>query len=141
MPAITEHLLIPDRELFFSFSRSRGPGGQNVNKVSTKVTLIFDVANSPTLSNEEKQRILDHLVTRINKAGQLRVVSFRHRTQGANRDAALLRFVALLQGALQEAKPRKKTSMPKAARQRRLAAKKHRSRLKRTRSGQGEFLE
>ena len=134
MLAITENIVIPLRELSFTFARSSKPGGQNVNKVNTRVTLIFDLARSSSLSAEEKTRIRHHLTGRINKHGLLRVVSYRHRTQAANRAAAIERFAALLSAALYEARPRKKTRPPRSAKEGRLAAKKHRSRLKQLRS-------
>lgn len=134
MLAITQKTLIPLRELSFTFARSSKPGGQNVNKVNTQVTLIFDLVHSPSLSAVQKTRIRQRLAGRINKQGLLRVISYRHRTQAANRAAALKRFAALLSEALQETKPRKKTRQPRAAKEGRLAAKKHRSRLKQLRS-------
>jgi len=134
MLAITENIVIPLRELSFTFARSSKPGGQNVNKVNTRVSLIFDVINSPSLSAAEKTRIHQRLAGRINRQGLLRVVSYRHRTQAANRAATIRRFVTLLSEALHEAKPRKKTRQPRSAKEGRLAAKKHRGRLKRLRS-------
>lgn len=136
MPFVTEHLHIPESEFSFTFSRSSGPGGQNVNKVSTRVTLWFDVEGSPSLSLEQKGLIKRKLTTRINKNGLLRVVSYRHRTQGANRVAAVEHFVALLHEAIRRERPRKKTRVPKAAKKRRLADKRHRGRVKRSRRGQ-----
>jgi ribosome-associated protein len=130
MLAITENILIPRREFSFTFSRSSKPGGQNVNKVNTRVTLVFDLDHSPSLSAEQKIRIRHHLAGRISRQGLLRVVSYRYRTQAANRAATLERFASLLSAALHETKPRKKTRQPKAAKEGRLAAKKHRSRLK-----------
>jgi ribosome-associated protein len=102
MIEIAPGLAIPDAELAFAASRSGGPGGQNVNKVATKVTLTFDVAASPSLTDAQRDRIRARLATRISKDGVLQVVSQRHRTQGANRAAALERFVELLRHALAE---------------------------------------
>jgi ribosome-associated protein len=133
MLAITENILIPRREFSFTFARSSKPGGQNVNKVNTRVTLIFDLEHSPSLSAIQKIRIRQRLAGRINRQGLLRVVSYRHRTQAANRAAALERFAALLSEALHETKPRKKTRQPRSAKEGRLAAQKHRSRLKQLR--------
>jgi ribosome-associated protein len=141
MLEITNNILIPLRELSFTFSRSSKPGGQNVNKVNTRVTLIFDLLHSPSLSAAQKIRIRQHLAGRINKQGLLRVVSFRYRTQAANRVAAIERFASLLREALHETKPRKKTRQPRSAKESRLAAKKHRGRIKQmrsTRSKKGE---
>jgi ribosome-associated protein len=131
---VNERLSIREEELSFAASRSSGPGGQNVNKLNTRVTLYFDVASSPSLSEDQKRLILSRLATRISKRGVLSVVSQRHRSQSANREAAVERFVELLQRALEQARPRKKTRVPFAARQRRLEAKTRRSRLKQRRS-------
>lgn len=134
MVQISKNLTIPSREFSFTFSRSSKPGGQNVNKVNTRVTLWFDVINSTSLSPEQKSRLLRELATRINKNGILRVVSLRHRSQAANRQAALERFVELLKEALKKVRPRKNTKKTKASEERRLAAKKHRSKLKKERT-------
>lgn len=133
MILIKEKLTIPDDELFFEFSRSSGPGGQNVNKVSTRVTLLFDVAQSPSLTEEQRSRIMKRLHTRITKAGVLRVTSQKHRSQSANREAARDRFAELLREALRRTRPRRKTKVPKAVREKRLTDKRHRGRLKRQR--------
>src|SRR5690349_17172329 len=86
---VTESLTIPESELTFSASRSGGPGGQNVNKVSSRVTLTFDVMQSPSLSEEQRQRIASRLQSRINKDGVLRVISQRTRSQEMNREDVL----------------------------------------------------
>jgi ribosome-associated protein len=131
---ITDQLSIPLSELRFTASRSSGPGGQNVNKVNTRVTLWFDVANSPGLSDHQKELIRNHLPTRVSKAGVLRVVSQKHRSQSFNRDEAIERFMSLLRESLLEVSPRKQTTIPRAARKRRLDEKKHRSFIKDGRS-------
>ena len=131
---VSEKLSIPLSELTFTASRSSGPGGQNVNKVNTRVTLWFDVANSPRLSDWQKELIPNQLPTRINKAGVLRVFSQKHSSQALNRDEAVERFTSLLRESLQEALPRKKRAVPMVARERRLDEKKHRSRIKSSRS-------
>ena len=130
MIKIKEGILIGEDEFSFIFSRSSKPGGQNVNKVSSRVTLLFDVANSPSLSAEHKNQITTRLRTRVNKHGVLRVVAQRHRSQSANREVAVERFVELLRETLKPIKSRKKTRISLAARNRRLMEKKHRSRLK-----------
>ncbi len=139
MVEIDGHLTIPDEELSFEFSRSGGPGGQNVNKVSTKATLLFDVSASPSLTDEQRSRIMSRLRTRITKAGVLRVTSQRHRTQRANREAAVERFAELLREALRPRRPRRRTRLPKAAKERRLLEKKRRSELKRRRGSIDEW--
>jgi len=131
---ITSALQIPEAELAFSASRSSGPGGQNVNKVSTRVTLRFDVAHSPSLSEPQRRRIRLRLRTRITRDGVLVVASQRHRTQAANRAAATERFAELLRDALRRRPVRKKTRVPRAAKERRLEQKKRRGRTKKLRS-------
>ncbi len=125
---------IPYSELSFSFSRSSGAGGQNVNKVNTRVTLSFDVRNSPSLSEYMRQRIYRRLAGRINRDGILKVSSDTYRTQGANKEEVVRRFYALLQAAFREQRPRRKTKIPKRTRERRLSAKKRRGRLKQQRN-------
>ena len=133
MPVITEHLTIPDNELTYTTSRSSGPGGQHVNKVSSRVTLVFDVTASPSLSENQKRMIRTRLATRVNREGKLRVVSQAHRSQAANREEAVQRFAALIRSALTRQPPRHKTKVPAAARQRRLESKKQRSQVKQRR--------
>ncbi len=114
---------IREGELSFSFARSGGPGGQNVNKVSTRVTLWFDVADSVSLTEGEKRRIGIRLSGRMSGAGLLHVTSRRHRTQGANRRAATERFYELLAEALRPTKVRRPTRVPRRAVERRLRNK------------------
>lgn len=127
-------LAIPDEEVTFVTSRSGGPGGQNVNKLETRVTLRFDLAGSAVLSEEQKARLRERLATRITRAGVLQVTSQKHRTQAANRDAAVKRFAELVREALQEETPRKKTRPSRAAKARRVEAKRRQSERKRERS-------
>ncbi|HEV8375599.1 MAG TPA: alternative ribosome rescue aminoacyl-tRNA hydrolase ArfB [Candidatus Polarisedimenticolia bacterium] len=133
MIRILPGLSIPEEELVFSASRSGGPGGQNVNKVNSRVTLRFDVRASPSLSSEQKRRILSKLATRVNSEGMLRVVSQKSRSQAINRDAAEVRFAELLRGALTSPKVRKKTGIPASRRHSRLEEKRHHSEIKRDR--------
>ena len=127
-------LSIPLDEVVFSASRSSGPGGQNVNKVSTRMTLSFDVGNSPSLSEEQRGTIQRRLANRIDKNGVLALHSQSFRTQQANRQDAIDRFVALLQDALKKRKPRKPTRVSRAAKQRRVEAKRRHSEKKRQRT-------
>ncbi|HUO83697.1 MAG TPA: alternative ribosome rescue aminoacyl-tRNA hydrolase ArfB [Thermoanaerobaculia bacterium] len=133
---IRDDLEIPDSEIRFSTSRSGGPGGQNVNKLETRVTLEFVPAGSSALSDEQKAKIQEKLGTRISREGVLRVSSQKHRSQLQNRDAAVERFAVLIHDALTEQKPRRKTRPSRRAREKRLEEKKRRSETKRTR-GEG----
>lgn len=139
MLTIHDNLVIPERELAYRRSRSSGPGGQNVNKVETKVTLLFDIDRSEQLDADQKDRIRQKLATRINKEGVLRVISQKHRTQKANREAAREKFAELVAGALEIERPRRPTKTPKRADRRRLEDKKRRGELKRRRRSVGEL--
>jgi ribosome-associated protein len=134
MIPITEGLAIPDEEVAFTTSRSGGPGGQNVNKLETRVTLRFDLDASPSLAAEQKDRLRQRLATRITKDGVLHVTAQRHRTQAANREAATERFAELLRENLREETPRKKTRPSRAAKARRLERKRRHSQRKRERA-------
>ncbi len=134
MLKITDGLAIPLDELRFTASLSSGPGGQNVNRVHTRITLWFDVVNSPSLSEDQKALILRRLASRVSKEGVLRVVSQETRSQAANREAASERFAELLRTALQEEPARRKTRVSRMAKLKRLAEKRRRSVLKRERS-------
>ena len=134
MPRINKDLSVDDDELRFEFARSSGPGGQNVNKVETKVRLLFDLCSSRSLSTEQRALIEERLATRITKAGVMHVSSQRHRTREANRRATIERFVELLADSLEEQEPRVQTRVPKAVRKRRLESKRRRSQKKAMRS-------
>lgn len=127
-------IFIPEDELVFKFSRGGGPGGQNVNKVNTRVTILFDASNSRGLSDEQKELILKGLASRADKDGVIRIVSQRYRTQKENRKAAIERLEELLRGALKKKKVRKQTRIPEKARRERLEKKKRRSILKKQRA-------
>ena len=131
---ITDDIFISADEFIFKVSRSSGPGGQNINKLNTRITLFFDVANCGSLSDTQKQRILARLRTRADKNGVLRIVSQKYRTQKANRRAAVERLQDLLADALKIRPIRKKSEIPYAAKQRRLEEKRRRSLLKQQRS-------
>lgn len=122
-------------ELEFLTSRSSGAGGQNVNKVNSKVTLQWDVANSARLNSEQKARILNKLQSRLSSAGILTIVSQESRSQLQNRDLVMLKLDELLQKAFATVKRRKKTKPTKASLQRRLESKKRASEKKQRRSG------
>jgi ribosome-associated protein len=133
MAQLNEKIIIPDDELMCKFTRSAGPGGQNVNKLNTRVILMFHVAGSRALTVEKKQRITANLSSRISEDGFLTVVSQKHRTQNANRMAAQKRLGELLASALVVKRERKKTVVPYAARQRRLQHKRRRGEIKQMR--------
>jgi ribosome-associated protein len=133
MVVINEELEIPESEISFRYSRSSGPGGQNVNKVATKVTLLFDVRASDALSDEQKTRIEERLGNRISAAGVLHVTSQRHRMRSANQREVIERFAGLLDGALTPRRRRKRTRLPSSAKRRRLESKRRRSRVKQLR--------
>lgn len=130
---INGSLSLPFSELVFTFSRSGGAGGQNVNKVNTKVTLRFDVAGSPSLNSHQKSRILERLSGRMTGDGVMVISSSEHRTQRANRDAAVERLSMLLRHALVERKKRKKTKPTRASKERRLTSKRKRAQVKQQR--------
>src|SRR4030042_4541096 len=130
MLEITKDIFIDEGRLVFKTSRSGGPGGQNVNKLNTRVTLFFDVAGCDGLSDTQKQRILDRLSTRADKDGVIRVVSQKFRTKIANRRAAVERLLELLKDALKTRPVRKKTKVPERASLRRLERKTSRGILK-----------
>lgn len=130
---INDRLAIPTAELEFRFSRSSGPGGQHVQRSDTRVELLFSVGTSPSLTDEQRARILARLGNQIDGEGVLRVVSSTTRSQLENREDAVSRFQALLAGALRQHKRRIATKPSKAAREARLSEKKVRSQHKATR--------
>lgn len=131
MPQINAEIFIPEHELSFTCSRSGGPGGQHVNKVSSRVTLWFDLAGSPSLSEGDKERLRQRLASRINQEGRLWLVARASRSQHDNRQAAILRFARLLAEALSEDPARHPTRVPARSRAKRLQDKRYRAHLKR----------
>jgi len=134
MIEIIENIFISEDELIFKASRSGGPGGQNVNKVNTRIMLLFDMANCDSFTDIQKKLILSRLSTRADKNGVIRVISQKFRTQKANRRVAIERLQKLLADALKTRPARKKTKVPYAVKQRRLEDKKQRSLLKKQRA-------
>lgn len=126
-------LRIPASELRFTAARSGGPGGQHVNTTSTKVTLIFDLAASPSLTEDQRRTVFAKLAGRINQAGELRITASEFRSQAGNKAAAVLRFAELLRQALTPRAKRRRTKPTLASRLKRLEAKRLRGGLKRQR--------
>lgn len=134
---ITPALVIPRAELHFRTSRSSGPGGQHVNKVETRVEVLFDVASSPSLDDDQRARLLSALHTGLNSEGVLHLVADSYRSQYRNREEAVARLVVLLQHALRPQKPRRPTRITRGAKEQRLQEKKHRGEIKRRRTTGG----
>jgi ribosome-associated protein len=127
---------IDEGELDESFVRASGPGGQNVNKVSTAVQLRFDVANSPSLPNDVRARLVKLAGRRMTKDGELIIVANQYRTQERNRDDARTRLIELIARAAEPPPPpRRKTRPTRASKERRLTDKKKRGEIKRGRGG------
>lgn len=130
---VTDEVSIPRAELSFRASRAGGPGGQHVNTSSTRVELIWNVATSPSLSESQRQRVMEKLANRINAAGELILAEGGSRSQQQNREAVTRRLVDLVARALYRPPPRRRTRPTRASREKRLRAKKRRSELKRLR--------
>ncbi|MBN8703022.1 MAG: aminoacyl-tRNA hydrolase [Bacteroidetes bacterium] len=123
------------KEVSFKTSRSEGKGGQNVNKVATKVELLFNIKASKVLSAEQKQTIAEKLKNRIDIDGVLHLIAQTERSQLANKEIVVKKFVELLKKALTKPILRKPTKPSKAAKAKRLDVKKHRSEIKKGRRG------
>jgi ribosome-associated protein len=135
MIEITSSIVIDDSEIQQEFIRSSGPGGQNVNKVATTVQLRFDVANSPSLPDEVRERLLSLARSRITEDGVLIINARRFRTQGRNRQDATERLAALIRRAAEKPRGRRKTRPTLASKIRRLEDKHRRAETKRLRQG------
>ena len=134
MLEVSRRIRIPFRELHFSFARSSGAGGQNVNKVNTKATLRWDVTASPSLPDGVRERFLSRYPRRITREGELVLTSQRYRDQGRNTADCLEKLRALLLEVAVAPRRRKPTRPSRASRERRLASKRaasHRKRLRR----------
>jgi ribosome-associated protein len=132
MIEITPNFSIDESELQFSFVRSSGPGGQNVNKVATAVQLRFDVYQS-SLPLMVKERLMHLAANRITSEGELLIEAKRYRTQEQNREDALNRFVDLLRRSFETPKARRKTRPTAAGREKRLKEKRQRGEIKKNR--------
>ncbi|MFQ5611647.1 MAG: alternative ribosome rescue aminoacyl-tRNA hydrolase ArfB [Anaerolineae bacterium] len=133
MLQITPAIAIDESELRFEFIRASGPGGQNVNKVSSAVQLRFDARNSPSLPAEVRQRLFRLAGKRLTDDGVLIITARRYRTQEQNRQDAVERLVELVRRAAERPKPRRPTKPSAASRERRLEGKRRRSQTKRDR--------
>jgi len=134
MIEITPDLRLNEDEVQFDFIRSSGPGGQNVNNVSTAVELRFDAVHSPSLPEDTRQRLISLAKSSINKEGLLIIDGQRFRTQAANRQDALDRLIELICKAAYRPPVRRKTRPTKASKERRLEIKRRRSATKQLRS-------
>lgn len=130
---ITPSLRLPPGELAYRASRSGGPGGQHVNTSSTRIEVWWDIAGSPSLTEEQRARLLTRLASRLDAAGRLRLVSSGSRSQLRNREEVTARLATLVAAALVVPKRRKATKPTRAAKVARLEAKRRRAATKRDR--------
>jgi ribosome-associated protein len=135
---VTASLSIPTSEISVSFSRSSGPGGQNVNKVESKVELRWNLWHSTAINIQDRAWLLTRIGKKLTGEGDLVVTSSLTRDQGKNRQDAMDKLVALLRAALARPVPRRKTQPTRGARERRLDAKKQQSERKQRR-GRGDY--
>jgi ribosome-associated protein len=134
MIRITDHIELDENELEFSFIRASGPGGQNVNKVSTAVRLRFDVRHSPSLPDGVRSRLIRLAGRRVTEQGELIITAQNHRSQERNRQEALEKLVDLIERAAVPPVPRRPTRPTAGSRKRRLESKTRRATIKRLRS-------
>ncbi|MFO8088439.1 MAG: alternative ribosome rescue aminoacyl-tRNA hydrolase ArfB [Desulfatiglandaceae bacterium] len=130
MIRVTEWIQIPEEEITVNFVKASGPGGQNVNKVATAVQLRFDVANSPSLPEHVRKRLMIAAGSRLTSEGVLVIDARRHRTQARNRKDALERLLDLIRKTAETPRERRRTKPTAASRRRRLENKRNRGMLK-----------
>jgi ribosome-associated protein len=139
MIRVTRSIAIDESEMHFDFLRASGPGGQNVNKVSTAVRLRFDTLACSSLPEDVRARLMGLAGRRVGADGVLRIEARRFRTQEANRQDAIARFVQLLRQAAERPRARRKTKPSAASRQRRLEAKRRQAQAKQARRPLGRI--
>jgi ribosome-associated protein len=129
---------VPDAELEIRATRAGGPGGQHVNKVSTRIEVVWNVAGSPSLTPDQRNRLLTRLASKLDSRGRLRIVAADSRSQSRNRDTGVERLRAMVATALRPRKRRLPTKPTTASRERRLVEKKRRGEKKRQRREPGD---
>jgi len=139
MIRVTPHIEIDEREIEEQFVRASGPGGQNVNKLSTAVQLRFDVRHSPSLPADVRTRLERLAGARLTRDGVLVIIAQRHRTQARNRDDALERLLELIRQAAVAPVKRRPTRPTRASRERRIDSKKRHASIKRSRRNKPSF--
>ncbi len=139
MIPVTAKITLDEREIEENFVRASGPGGQNVNKLSTAVQLRFDVRHSPSLPGEVRDRLERLAGSRLTRDGVLVIAAQRHRTQARNRQDALDRLIDLIRQAAIAPVKRRPTRPTKASRERRIEGKKRRAGIKRLRRSRPAF--
>ncbi len=135
---VTPRVIIPGGELAIAFSRSGGPGGQNVNKVASKVELRWNPTTSTALSDDERAWLTERLRSRLTTDGTLIVTSTATRDQLKNRDDATSKLALIVRAALDRPKPRRPTRPSRSVKRRRVADKRHHAEIKRNRSGRDD---
>jgi ribosome-associated protein len=135
---VTPRLIIPGEELALAFSRSGGPGGQNVNKVASKVLLRWNLAASTAVTAGDRAWLFERLRSRLTSDGTLIVTSTATRDQRKNRDDAAEKLALILRAALHRPTPRHATKPSRSAKRRRVADKRHHAEIKRNRTSRDD---